>query len=315
MAPKIYHLHPLVAGDLSDWPVHFARCRAMGFDTVCVAPPFVPGASGDIFVTADHEALHPALGWPGSRRCRHRAHHAQAARAWVARLAGPRDRPGRDRCRRSAGARSEWFAPGGCGALPSPRRAPHRLDVAYARLQQTEIAEAMAGLVAGPARTAGAGGRRRVPLPRSRSRAAIAAGDGSSRLSAQQCRFLAWTPGRRTCGAAATGRRRLRPRVFLARLVGRARGLAGRGDRAAAAHRAGDRLARAVVLRPARGAAGAGQRCRRRPIASRCGWPRPPASGMFVPMGFEYATRRPFRRRTGRPGRICSARATRRRAI
>ena len=66
MAPKIYHLHPLVAGDLSDWGSHFARCRAMGFDTVCVAPPFVPGASGDIFVTADHEALHPALGWPGS---------------------------------------------------------------------------------------------------------------------------------------------------------------------------------------------------------------------------------------------------------
>ena len=37
----------------------------MGFDTVCVAPPFVPGASGDIFITGDHEALHPGLGWPG----------------------------------------------------------------------------------------------------------------------------------------------------------------------------------------------------------------------------------------------------------
>src|SRR6476646_8000914 len=65
MAPKIYHLHPLVAGKLSDWPLHFARCRAMGFDTVCVAPPFVPGASGDIFITGDHEALHPGLDWPG----------------------------------------------------------------------------------------------------------------------------------------------------------------------------------------------------------------------------------------------------------
>ena len=38
----------------------------------------------------------------------------------------------------------QWFAPGGCGAPPSPRRTPYRLDVAYARLQQTEIAEAMA---------------------------------------------------------------------------------------------------------------------------------------------------------------------------
>src|ERR1700688_1490554 len=65
MAPKIYHLHPLVAGKLSDWPDHFARCRAMGFDTVCVAPPFAPGAGGDIFITADYETLHPALGWQG----------------------------------------------------------------------------------------------------------------------------------------------------------------------------------------------------------------------------------------------------------
>ena len=34
--------------------------------------------------------------------------------------------------------------PGRCGAPPSPWRAPHRLDVAYARLEQTEVAEAMA---------------------------------------------------------------------------------------------------------------------------------------------------------------------------
>ena len=65
MAPKIYHLHPLVAGPLSQWSRHFARCQAMGFDIVCVAPPFVPGASGDIFATADHTKLHPALQWSG----------------------------------------------------------------------------------------------------------------------------------------------------------------------------------------------------------------------------------------------------------
>ena len=62
MAPKIYHLHPLVAGPLTDWPGHFARCRDLGFDAVCLAPPFVPGEGGDIFATAEHEALHPALG-------------------------------------------------------------------------------------------------------------------------------------------------------------------------------------------------------------------------------------------------------------
>jgi len=66
MPPRLYHLHPLVAGALHEWPVHFGRCREMGFDTICIAPPFAPGASGDIFITADHEVLHPALGWSGA---------------------------------------------------------------------------------------------------------------------------------------------------------------------------------------------------------------------------------------------------------
>ena len=42
MAPKIYHLHPLVAGKLADWPEHFSRCQEMGFNVVCIAPPFAP---------------------------------------------------------------------------------------------------------------------------------------------------------------------------------------------------------------------------------------------------------------------------------
>src|SRR6476659_3117476 len=114
MAPKIYHLHPLVAGDLSDWPVHFARCRTMGFDTVLVAPPFVPGGSGDIFVTADHEALHPALGWTGSadagiaRITRTAAEHG--LRVW---LDVSIDQVAIDATIRRREER--WFAPGGCG--------------------------------------------------------------------------------------------------------------------------------------------------------------------------------------------------------
>ena len=65
MAAKIYHVHPLVAGPIAAWPALFARVRAMGFDHVCLAPPFAPAPDGDIFVTADHEALHPALDWDG----------------------------------------------------------------------------------------------------------------------------------------------------------------------------------------------------------------------------------------------------------
>ena len=125
MAPKIYHLHPLVAGELSQWPEHFARCRAMGFDTVCVAPPFVPGNSGDIFITADHEALHPALGWPGSadegiaRITRAAADHG--LRIWLD-LAIDRVAIDAPLGQREAG----WFAPGSESLRASPLKCGQR---------------------------------------------------------------------------------------------------------------------------------------------------------------------------------------------
>ena len=59
---KFYYLHPLLAGPVSGWAGHFERCRRMGFDHVVIAPPFLPGRSGNLFVTADHDRLHPALG-------------------------------------------------------------------------------------------------------------------------------------------------------------------------------------------------------------------------------------------------------------
>jgi starch synthase (maltosyl-transferring) len=61
-AMKIYHLHPLVAGPVGQWSRHLAACQAMGFDHVGSAPLFKPGACGDIFLTGDHDQLHPALG-------------------------------------------------------------------------------------------------------------------------------------------------------------------------------------------------------------------------------------------------------------
>ena len=59
---RFYYLHPLLAGPVSGWASHFERCRRMGFDHVVIAPPFLPGRSGNLFVTADHNRLHPALG-------------------------------------------------------------------------------------------------------------------------------------------------------------------------------------------------------------------------------------------------------------
>jgi starch synthase (maltosyl-transferring) len=58
----LYYLHPLAAGPLDGWADEFARIAALGFDGVVLAPPFAPGPGGDVFLTADHQRLHPALG-------------------------------------------------------------------------------------------------------------------------------------------------------------------------------------------------------------------------------------------------------------
>ena len=55
-------MHPLLAGPIETWPRHFARIRQMGFDQILLAPPFLPGRSGNIFIVADHCAVHPSLG-------------------------------------------------------------------------------------------------------------------------------------------------------------------------------------------------------------------------------------------------------------
>ena len=60
-APRIYYFHPLLAGARSSWPQHLNRCQDMGFDHVLMAPVFAPGADGDIFLTADHDRVNPAV--------------------------------------------------------------------------------------------------------------------------------------------------------------------------------------------------------------------------------------------------------------
>jgi starch synthase (maltosyl-transferring) len=57
-----YYLHPLLAGPMEGWGLHLDRIAAMEFGAVIIAPPFRPGASGDLFLTADHDRLDPRLG-------------------------------------------------------------------------------------------------------------------------------------------------------------------------------------------------------------------------------------------------------------
>ena len=302
MVPKIYHLHPVVAGRLTEWPQHFSRCRDMGCDTVLLAPPFRPGASGDIFLTADHDRLHPALDWDGDAASGLRRAADMAAihglRLWldlavdrVAIDAGIRDRE------------SQWFSVGGVSAPASPWRPPYRLDAAYARLERTEVAESFGDWWLERLRRwreAGVGGFRCLEpdrVPAGLWRRLIGAAPG--------CRFLAWTPGveraalpklegigfHHSCSSLAwwDGRadwlveemavlRRIAPPIaspepaFTERRAERAQG------GTSASHRMALRMAAAT------------------------------ANGILLPMGFEYATRLPFDAARGTPADFDRAR-------
>ena len=164
MPPKIYHLHPLVAGQLDQLVQSFDRICALGFDHVCTAPPFAPGESGDIFVTADHERLHPALGWDGS------------ADEGLSRLAAAAGKHGLrlmlditlDEVAGDALIRQrqpDWFSSRFSGGPPDPRRGPQRLGVGHARFGDPQAAEDADRLVVGPAAAPAGRRHRRIPLP------------------------------------------------------------------------------------------------------------------------------------------------------
>ena len=294
MAARIYHVHPLVAGPLAAWPDLLARVRAMGFDHVCLAPPFAPDPGGDIYVTADHEALHPALAWDGD------------ADSGIGHIAGLAARQGLrlmlDLVLYQVAADStlrqrapDWFSTGFCGGAPDPRRAPARPDAAAPRFGATDTAEGLtdwwAGRLARLTRAGVAGFRAVEPnrVPPAVWRRLI------ERLcpEAPETLLLAWTPGT--------------DRGVIARLAG-----------------AGfDLVASSVAWWDGRAPWLMEEMATLRPVAPAIGSPEPsffdrlaarlPAgtdiaaayrhalrrtaatmTGMFVPMGFEYATRRAF---------------------
>ncbi len=142
VAPRIYHLHPLVAGPLRGWDEQFERIARLGFDWVCLAPPFLPDDSGDIFLPADWEALHPALLWDGTADAALAFAAAAATRAGLRIMLDIR----LDRIARSSGLRRQhvgWFQDGLPEGLPDPRRPPRRRDASYARFDQTEVADGL----------------------------------------------------------------------------------------------------------------------------------------------------------------------------
>jgi starch synthase (maltosyl-transferring) len=62
----IYNLFPLLAGPFTQWPKHFARIAAMGFDWLFVNPIQRLGASRSLYSIADPFAFNPALLDPAS---------------------------------------------------------------------------------------------------------------------------------------------------------------------------------------------------------------------------------------------------------
>jgi len=295
MAPKIYHMHPLVAGPLAEWPRHLARCRAMGFDYVGSAPMFAPGRDGDIFLSADLEALHPALGWAGP------------ADAGIARLADDCARHGLrlildlvpDRVAIDAVIRArqpEWFEVAEAGAEPpDPRHKPRSRDAAEPRYDADHPARELgawwAERLTRLARAGVAGFRCLHPhhVPAAIWRQIIAEVGGA----AAGTLFIAWTPGL--------------PRDAVARLAGLgfdfvASSLAWWDARASWLVEEAETLRQvapsiaspepsfverlAPHVDPEADPVVAYRRALRLAAAT--------ASGLFVPMGFEYVTRRAF---------------------
>ncbi|MBB6507533.1 starch synthase (maltosyl-transferring) [Rhizobium soli] len=62
LPPQIYYVHPLMLKGLQDWRQVFAHAKDLGFDTVLSAPLFARGADTSIFVSGDLDRLDPALG-------------------------------------------------------------------------------------------------------------------------------------------------------------------------------------------------------------------------------------------------------------
>jgi starch synthase (maltosyl-transferring) len=195
-APRIYYFHPLLAGPRSSWPKQLRRCRDLGFDHVLTAPLFAPGATGDLFLTADHEKGHPAIdGTLGAdrlvadfaRQCR------DAGLTLLIDLV-------LGRVARDAGlvqAHPDWFsARSRNGHAVDPRSMLPQPTAAYLRFDEAAADPAIVWWIERLARLVGAGvagfccSQPQLVPPAVWQRVIAALGQ-----SFPEVRFLAWTPG------------------------------------------------------------------------------------------------------------------------
>ena len=125
-----YYLHPLLAGPIEEWREHLDRIAAMGFGAVVIAPLFRPGASGDLFLTADHDRLDPRLGTGDAVEALARWAQAAVSRGLRPMLDLVVDRVAAEATENGVGA---WYGSDTGDEPPDPRRAPREPGVARLR--------------------------------------------------------------------------------------------------------------------------------------------------------------------------------------
>src|SRR4051812_30889928 len=192
---KIYYVHPLVA-PLPDWRQHLRRAADLGFNRICISPPFLPHPNGNVFLTDDFELAHPL--YEDTRS-------ADELVGKIASLCGEfalRLLLDIELDRVAAGGAMARSAPRWFGETPTPDRIDPRQPkdipgAAYARFDDPAAARELSGWwvdrIIRLAR-AGAAGFRLLGLDRV---PAAALGDivRSAREEVPQCRFFGWTPG------------------------------------------------------------------------------------------------------------------------
>ncbi|ANN67486.1 alpha-1,4-glucan--maltose-1-phosphate maltosyltransferase [Bordetella bronchialis] len=198
---RIYYVHPVLAGTLSNtaagrWPAICARAKALGFDTLMVAPLWAPDPEGNPYVPADAERLNPSLGdlaldealaTLSSLCARHRL--SLMVDVVLDRVAAGGA---------MAAAHPDWYTdPGGVDALRDPRKP---LEERHALPLRRDGGRAPQGYVAGWVERLGLWVQNGVAGFRCLSPQGLDAAEWRDlmegvRAVRPDCRFLAWTPG------------------------------------------------------------------------------------------------------------------------
>ena len=192
-SPRIYYLHPLLAGLVAEWGRQFDRIARLGFDHVLLAPPFLPSDSGSILLAADYERLHPQLGAGDAGAALGRITVEARARGLTVFLDVVPARAAAG----SPAARPALFRVPAASAPLDPRMYAAEAGAAEARLDDDDAVAALAEwwterLLGWAA--AGIAGFRFLDLEGVPPRLVAGIVD-AVRRQAPGCRFLAWTPG------------------------------------------------------------------------------------------------------------------------